>query len=129
MKRIIQAVFAAILINAVLASGIDHLFHITGVYPPYGEPMMDDTLTGMAYGYRVIIMILGAYAAAMIAKEKAKQAIWVSGILGTLMWTVGSISMWNLVPVWFHIIGMVTIIPFNLLGWKLYERRTKQTIS
>ena len=129
MKRIIQAVFAAIIINAVLASGIDHLFHITGVYPPYGEPMMDDGLMALAYSYRVIIMIAAAYVAAMIAKEKAKQAVWISASIGTLMWTLGAIAMWNFGPVWYHIIGIVTIIPLNLLGWKLYERRAKNSVE
>lgn len=71
MKRLVLAIVVAILINFILATAIDHLFHMTGVYPPYGEVYFDTDLYLLALGYRILITVFAAYITAMIAKEKA----------------------------------------------------------
>ena len=122
MKRVILAVLAAVLINAILASAIDHVFHVTGVYPPYGQPYFDTGLYLLALGYRFIITIGAAYVTAMIAKEQSQKALLISGILGTILWLVGTIAMREMGPLWYGIVGAVTTIPLVLLGGKLYQR-------
>ena len=125
MKRIILAVLAAIVINIILATAIDHVFHVTGVYPPYGEPMFDTGLVLLASSYRVLITLFAAYITAMIAKEKAKTALWISGTIGTVVWLIGAIAMRDFGPAWYSIGGAVTAIPLVLLGGKLYEFRAR----
>ncbi len=127
MKKLVLAIVAAILINFILASAIDHGFHVAGIYPPYGEPMMDNGLMALAFSYRVVITIFAAYITAMIAKEKAKTAIYFSGILGTLLWLAGAIAMWDFGPAWYHIVGISSALPLAITGWKLYEWRSKKT--
>ena len=129
MKRLILAIVAAILINFILASAIDHGFHVAGIYPPYGEPMMDNGLMALAFSYRVIITIFAAYITAMIAKEKAKTAIYFTGILGTLLWTMGAIFAWDFGPAWYHIVGIASALPLAITGWKLFERRARLTTT
>lgn len=129
MKRLILAIVAAILINFILASAIDHIFHTTGVYPPYGEPMMDDGLIALAYSYRAVITIFAAYITAMIAKERAKTAIYFTGILGTVLWGAGAIFAWDFGPAWYHIAGIASALPLAITGWKLYERRAQQAAA
>lgn len=129
MKRILLAVLAAFLINGILATAIDHVFHTTGVYPPYGVPYFDTDLFLLALSYRFLITIGAAYITAMIAKEQAKKALWTTGILGTILWLVGTIAAQGLGPLWYGIVGAATAIPLALFGGKLYERRARQTAS
>ena len=126
MKRLALAIAAAVLINFILAILIDHVFHSTGVYPPYGEPFFDTKLLLLALSYRVIITIFAAYITAMIAKDKANRALWISGILGTILWLAGTIAMREMGPLWYGLVGAVTALPLVLLGGKLYERRTNK---
>jgi hypothetical protein len=129
MKRLVLAIIAAIAINFILATAIDAIMHATGVYPPYGEPMKDSGLMAIAFSYRIIITIFAAYITAMIAQEKAKTAIYFTGILGTLLWLGGAIAMWDFGPAWYHIIGIASALPLAIIGWKLYERRTKSQLG
>ena len=128
MKRIILAVLASVLINAILASAIDHVFHVTGVYPPYGQPYFDTGLYLLALGYRFIITIGAAYVTAMISKEQSQKALLISGILGTILWLVGTIAMREMGPLWYGIVGAVTTIPLVLLGGKLYQREAAKVV-
>lgn len=125
MKRLVLAIVAAVLINFILASAIDHIFHTTGVYPPYGEPMMDNGLMALAFSYRAVITIFAAYITAMIAKERAKTAIYFTGILGTVLWSAGAIFAWDFGPAWYHLVGIASALPLAILGWKLHERRAR----
>ncbi len=128
MKRLVLAVIAAILINGILATAIDEVFHATGVYPPHGTPYFDTDLFLLALSYRVIITIFAAYITAMIAREKAKTALWFTGILGAVLWLAGTLAMRGLGPIWYGIVGAVTAIPLVFYGGKLYERRLQKTI-
>jgi hypothetical protein len=119
----------AILINFILATAIDMALHAAGIYPPYGEPMMDNGLMAIAFSYRAVITIFAAYITAMIAKEKAKTAIYFTGILGTILWSIGAIVGWDFGPAWYHIIGIVSALPLAIVGWKIYEQRRKQTAT
>jgi len=126
MKRLILAILAAILINFILTTVIDVVLHTTGVYPPWGQPYFDTDLYLLALGYRVLITIFAAYITAMIAKEQAKKALWISGIIGTILWLAGTIATQGLGPLWYGIVGAVTAIPLVLFGGWLHERRTKE---
>ncbi len=123
MKRITQAVFAAILINALVASAFDHLFHVAGVYPPYGQPYFDVELWLLALSYRFVITVGAAYVTALIAREMASKALWISGGFGTLMWIFGTIAMKDLGPLWYGVVGAVTTLPLVFLGGALYRKR------
>lgn len=125
MKRLWLAIIAAILINFILASGIDHLFHTNGVYPPYGVAYFDTELYLLALGYRTVITIFAAYVTAVIAKEEAKKALMITGILGTVLWLAGTIAAYGLGPLWYGLVGAALSIPLVLIGGKLYEIRTK----
>lgn len=129
MKRLTLAIVAAILINFIFASAIDHIFHMTGVYPPYGEPMMDNGLMALAFSYRAVITIVAAYITAMIAREKAKTAIYGTGILGTVLWLAGAVAAWDFGPAWYHIVGIASALPLALTGWKWYDRNAKKNIA
>ena len=126
MKRLILSILAGFIITAVLSLATDHIFHVTGVYPPYGAPFFDTGLLLLASAYRVVFQIFGAYIAAMIAKDKAKKAVWIIGIAGTIFWLLGPILKPGLAPMWYGILGAALSIPTTLTGGKLYERRMRR---
>ncbi len=128
MKRLIYAIIAAVLINFILAAAIDHIFHTTGVYPPYGVAYFDTNLYLLALSYRFVITIFAAYITAMIAREQAKKAIWITGTLGAILWLAGTIAMYGMGPAWYGIVGAVTAIPLALSGGRLYEMRMKRKL-
>ncbi len=126
MKRLLLAIVAGFIVTAVLSIATDHLFHVTGVYPPYGEPMFATGLLTLALSYRVIFTLIGSYITAMIAKENAMKAVTILGIIGSILWLAGAIAMWEYGPAWYSLGGAFTGIPLTLVGGKLYELRVKK---
>ncbi len=121
--RLLLAVVVAFIVTGVLSTAVDHVFHVTGVYPPYGEPMYDTGLLILASFYRLLFQILGSYAMSVIARDKAMTAGWIVGVLGTLLWLSGGIFMQGMGPLWYPIAGALLSIPSVLTGVKLYQWR------
>jgi len=126
MTRLILAILAGLAAGAVLSTMADSAFHAAGIYPPPGQPMMNDGLLAIAFAYRAVFAIGGTYLAAMLANNRARTAVWALGIIGTLAWLGGSIALWEYARPWYNIAGIATSIPFALIGGKLYEMRSKQ---
>jgi hypothetical protein len=122
MGRLILSILAGFVITAILSLAVDHVFHMTNVYPPYGEAMLDTGLLLLAFSYRAVFNVFGAYVTASIARDKAMTAVWIMGIVGSLLWLAGALANWELAAPWYNILGVVTGIPFSLAGGKLYQR-------
>jgi hypothetical protein len=125
MTRLILSILAGLFTCAILSSAVDHVFHTTGVYPPYGVAYFDTDLYLMAFAYRAVFAIFGSWLTAELAREQANKAVWIVGIIGSLLWLAGAIAMWEYGPAWYSIIGVVTGIPFALIGGKLHQIRTR----
>lgn len=125
MKRLILSIMAGLLTTAVLSTATDHFFHKTGIYPPYGQPFFDTNLVLLAFTYRALFAIFGAYLTAMLAKDQAKKAVLFLGAIGATLWLIGAIAMWEYAPVWYNIGGVMLTIPFTLMGGTLYELRVR----
>jgi hypothetical protein len=95
MTRIILAIITGFLASAIVTIATDHVFHVTGIYPPYGEPFFDTELLLLAFAYRAIYSIAGAYLTALLARDKAMKAVLILGIIGSVLWLAGSIAMWE----------------------------------
>ena len=117
--RLILSIITGILVGSVLATATDHVFHITQVYPPYGEPMFDAGLLFLALAYRAVFTILAGYITAMLARGKAKKAVLILGIINAIAWLGGTIALWEYATPWYNIAGIVTAIPLCLLGGRL----------
>lgn len=129
MTRLILSILAGIFIGALLSTGVDYVFHVLEMYPPYGEPMLDSGLLLLAFAYRAVFTVLAAYLTAVLAKDRAKKAVWILGIINSLAWLGGSVAMWEYAAAWYNIAGIVTGIPLCLLGGKLYELRVQKNLS
>lgn len=125
MTRLILSILGGWIVGAALSTGTDHIFHITNIYPPYGEPMLDNGLLLLAFSYRAVFTVLACYLAARWARDKAMKAVWSLGIIGMIFWLAGTIVMWEYAQPWYNIAGVVTAIPLALIGGKLHERRLR----
>ena len=72
----------------------------------------------------VIFSIIAGFVAVIISKEAAKTAFF----LGMLLLATGifvQVGVWNAIPLWYHIIFLILLIPMTLLGGKLKKAEAK----
>lgn len=127
MKRLILSIIAGFLFTAIITTAVDHILHVTKVFPPYGEPFRETGLLILAFAYRALFAITGSYITARIAKEKARKAVLILGCIGTVAWLAGLIQFWNLAPVWYNIGGLISAIPYAFIGLNIYTKSTFKT--
>jgi hypothetical protein len=126
MKRIILSIIAGFFVTALLSTAVDHVFHVTGIYPPYGVPFFDTGLLLLAFSYRAVFAVLGSYVTALLAKDQAMKAVLILGSIGSVIWLAGAIVMWEYASPWYNILGILTGVPLSLMGGKLYQARVQQ---
>ena len=124
--RSVAAVFLGFLTVVVLSLGTDEVLHLLNVYPPWNEPMWAPGLNLLALSYRCVYTVIGGYLAGRLAPHTAMRHVWILGIIGVAMGTLGVVSTWNmnLGPRWYPIAIAVTGLPLTLLGGMLPGKRS-----
>ena len=124
--RSIAAVFLGFLAVVVLSLGTDQVFHVLKVYPPWNEPMWAPGLNVLALSYRCVYTIIGGCIAARLAPQAPMRHVWILGIIGLVMGTLGVVGTWNmnLGPRWYPVAIAVTGLPLTLLGGVLHGKRS-----
>jgi hypothetical protein len=125
MKRLVLAIVVGFFTAAVLSALVDHIFHTTGFFPPYGQPFRETGPVVVAFTYRAVFVVFATFLAAVIARERAKRAVLILGSIGSFLWLVGALNMWDFAPAWYHLLGIGTGIPLAIAGGKLYEIRAR----
>jgi len=120
--RSVGAVLAGLVAVAVLSIVGDQVFHSLGVYPPWGEPMLDTGHNLIAISYRIVFTVLGGYIAARLAPSSPMGHALALGVIGTILGALGAIGAWEMEmsPPWFLIAIVVTALPCAWLGAKLH---------
>ena len=121
-KKSIWAVVAGVLFIIVVTTLADIALHMTGVFPPVGQPI-SDSLALLATSYRIVISVLGAWFTARLAPDKPMKHAMILGYAGTVLGVVGVLVTWNLGlgPRWYPIALAVLAIPECWAGGRLYE--------
>jgi hypothetical protein len=122
--RLTLAILTAFVITSILSAGVDHICHITGVFPPYGAPMFGVGPLLLASGYRFIFQVLGSYIMGIIAREKAMKAAWIMSILGSIFWVSGAFFMKEMGPIWYPLLGALLTFPSVFLGVRLSNQQS-----
>ena len=122
--RSIAAVFFGFLTVVVLSLGTDQILHLVHFYPPWGDPMWDPTQNLAALLYRCLYTVIGGYVASWTAPHTPMRHVWILGIIGLMMGTLGAVGTWNLKlgPHWYPIAIAVTGLPLTLLGGVLQRK-------
>lgn len=116
--RSIAAVFVGILAAFVLSKGTDQVLREWGFYPPWELGMHDPVQNLVALAYRCLYTVLGGYIAAKFAPFKPMNHALVLGGISFVIALLGFSITPNLhlVPAWYPLVLMVTIIPCAWLG-------------
>jgi hypothetical protein len=92
--RSIVALLMGIFVGVILTVVTDIVLHVTGVFPPLGQPT-GDALLLLATAYRIPFNIAGSYVVARLAPDRPMRHALVSGVVGVFAGTVGAITTWD----------------------------------
>ena len=120
--RSIGAVLGGIAVGVILTLGTDAMLHVTGHFPPVGQPVPDAPLV-WATVYRIIYGVLGSYIIARLAPHQPMGHALIGGIIGVVVSTIGAVVTWNKGPAfgphWYPVALIVTAMPCAWAGGKL----------
>ena len=119
------AVLLGLIVIFALSLGTDEVFHLLGVYPPWGEPMQGTGLYLLAIGYRVVYQVFGCYLTARFAPRNPMKHAWVLGGIGLVLSILGAIAsiVGALGANWYPIALVISALPCAWLGGMLYVRQ------
>src|SRR5687768_1470282 len=133
MLRIILGVIVGFVAWTIIWVGSDQLLHQsspewygrhqdqTALAVANSESFNADTMILlMGLGRSLIASIMAGFLAAMVAGENRRTPL----ILGIILLIVGiavQIHLWNVFPVWFHLIFWAMLIPATILGGKMKQ--------
>ena len=131
LGRSIAAVLAGLVFIFVLSLGIDQLFHMLGVYPPWGQAMNDTGDNVLALSYRIVINVLGCYLSARLAPRNPMRHALILGVIGLVLSTVGAIGAvaMKMGPAWYPILLALSALPCAWLGGMLHTRRSRTSTA
>lgn len=121
--RSIVALLAGFIAVVVLSLGTDMVLHVTGVFPPWGQPM-SDTLFLLATVYRTIYGVAGSYITARLAPDRPMQHALAGGVVGLAVSIAGTVATWDrgpeFGPHWYPIALVVLAMPCAWTGGRLH---------
>jgi len=120
--RSITAIAAALVANVVLSLGVDQLLHVLAVYPPWGQPMYDNSLNALALSYRIVFGVLSGYLVARLAPHTPMRHATILGVIAVVLSTLGAVAALtqaDLGPAWYPIALALVAFPCVWLGGKL----------
>jgi hypothetical protein len=128
LGRGILAIAAAFIANAALSLATDQLFHVLGVYPPWGQPMYAPVPNALALTYRIGYGLLAGVIVARLAPRAPMRHATILGVIGLAFATLGAvvtIAQYDLGPDWYPIALALVSFPTVWLGAAWYERRRR----
>jgi hypothetical protein len=78
----------------------------------------DNTIMAIRLVISIVATLMSGFLAAFIAGENRRAPL----ALGVILLLVGiavQLGAWNVMPVWFHVIFLVLLLPMSILGGKL----------
>jgi hypothetical protein len=124
--RSVAAVFAGLLINAVLSTGTDVVLSLAGVFPPlsqYGQAgTFTNAMLALALVYRTLFGVLGCYVTARLAPHRPFAHSMILGAIGFVIGVAGAITMWEASQAWYALAIIAVTLPSAWIGGRLVER-------
>lgn len=123
LSQSVGAVFLGFVAVVLLSLGTDHVLHVVGIYPPWGEAMREPGLNLLALTYRCIYAVLGSYLSARFAPRHPMRHALILGAIGFVLSLAGAIAAipLDLGPVWYPLALVLTALPCAWLGGVLHR--------
>lgn len=123
MLRQILAVVGGFVLWSVLWLLLGQALAVSGLLPSSGQPVTAPApLTALLIG-SVALSVLAGYVAATISRTPGYK---VAVALGLVLLVVGiavQAQYWQLMPVWYHLVFLVFLVPACIAGARLRTRR------
>lgn len=78
----------------------------------------DNTIMATRLMISIVATLMSGFLAASIARENRRAPL-ILGIILLLVGVAVQLGAWNVMPVWFHVIFLVLLLPMSVLGGKL----------
>ena len=120
--RSILALLAGFVLVVVLSIMTDVILHITGVYPPLGQPA-PNALLALATVYRTVFGIAGSYLTARLAPYSPMGHALIGGATGLVLALSGAVATWShpekFGAHWYPVALVVLALPTAWAGGKI----------
>jgi hypothetical protein len=93
-----------------------------GLLPPLDAPAPESGALVLPFGYRSVIVVLGAYIVARFAPYAPMGHALVSGVLGLVLSIAGAVAQWDLGSHWYPIAIVLTAVPYSWLGGAIHRK-------
>jgi hypothetical protein len=124
--RSLLALLAGFVLVVVLSILTDVILHITGVYPPLGQPA-PDALLALATAYRTLFGIAGSYVTARLAPYAPMGHALTGGAIGLVLALVGAVATWGhpekFGAHWYPVALVILALPTAWVGGKIRIRQ------
>jgi hypothetical protein len=125
LGRSVWAIVGPFLLVVIATTGVDQIFHLLQVYPPWGAPFVATGQIVLALSYRVVFDALGSYMTARMAPYAPMRHVWWGACVGTvlsLLGVVATIAKPEMGVVWYPVVLTLTVFPTAWLGGTLFLR-------
>lgn len=120
----IGAILVGFLVVAIASIATDQTFIRTGLMKQPFELNTAGFIIFVIF-YRSLFGIIGSYLTARLSPDKPMRHSIIGGLIGLVIATFGSISMWDKPPHWYPIAIIITILPCAWLGGYLFISKNK----
>lgn len=124
MARSIGVIVLGFILIGALSVGADALLRllVPGAFDAAGRVESVPVLLLMQ-AYVAVFAITGCYLTARLAPSHPMRHALILGALGLAFNIVGSITLWDLVPVWYHVVALALVMPLAWIGGRLRENQ------
>jgi hypothetical protein len=122
MLRSAIAIVVGFVYIGALSFGADAL--LRGVLPDaFGPGGRIDSTPVLLFmiAYVALFAVSGCYLAARIAPSHPMRHALFLGVLGLIVNVMGTVSMWDTAPPWFHVVSLLLVMPYAYAGGRLRE--------
>jgi hypothetical protein len=123
MKRSMIAVVVAAVAWVLVVSLLDRVLRVAIAGYAEAEPTFAFTLTMMLarLGIAALSSLAAGAVAALIARSAA-WAPWITGALFLVLFVPEHVKLWNVLPIWYHLTFLLTLVPLFAAGGRLAHR-------
>ena len=124
MARSIGAIVIGFLYIGVLSIGADSLLErvAPGAFDDAGR-VHSVPLLLFTQLYVAVFAISGCYLTALLAPSHPMRHALIVGAVGLAFSIVATITLWDMVPVWYHVLTLALVMPFAWIGGRIRENQ------